>query len=91
MRSTPLPSLAESEALVGQRVPLTREEAARFLRVAPKTIDRWTRAGLLRARRVGNRVLVDVREVARIIRDGLYVVPGTFRRSLARSGPTSER
>lgn len=62
-------TLREAEAIVGRRRPFSIREAAEFLGVATKTIDRWSRDPDvdLRVTKIRKTVLIDVREIARLI------------------------
>ena len=49
-------------------VAVTRAEAARLLRKTTRTIDRWLRAGVLRASKVaGTSILIPGSEIQRVL------------------------
>lgn len=47
---------------------LTVDEAAELMRVNPRTVRRWVRAGRLDCLRAGNRILFDARSLVRWLR-----------------------
>jgi DNA-binding transcriptional MerR regulator len=53
----------------GQRLALTRTQAAEALGVSPVTIDRLTKRGLLRPSRATRRPLYAVSEIERFLRE----------------------
>ena len=46
-------------------------EAARLISVSPFSVRRYIKCGLLKATRIGRRVLVPVAECERIVREGI--------------------
>lgn len=50
-----------------EQIPLTRRGAAEKLRISVITVDRMIASGLLRATRVGRRVLVSAADVDKLL------------------------
>ena len=73
MRETPF---AKPFAAQFPRLVYSIPDAARLLSLSPHTLRKWIATGRLRATRLGSRVLVEHRELLRIIEAGRQPVQG---------------
>jgi excisionase family DNA binding protein len=58
----------------GKKLALSITNAAQILSLSPWTLRRWIRLGQLRAVRLGSRVLVEPKELERLIASGRKTV-----------------
>ena len=78
----------EAERRGGRPFVYTRCEAARELRVCPRTLDKLIRRGEIRIRRIGNRVLITEQALREFLGDRVpRRAPSFVRHSLGRQGP----